>query len=130
MNWQNGEGTFGVMVQAFYEERQLRRDGVELLGYDTIAAGSAVATANPDLAGVAYPRMIGAALFEQERKRVGGLIDLEFRPTDELSIDLQYFMSDLEATNYNRNYLVWATHFINSGVGQRRCPVTSSGTAP
>ena len=94
-------------MQAFSEERHLRRDGVELLGYETIAPGSAIATSNPDLAGVVYPRLIGAAFFEQERKRTGGLIDIEFRPTDDLMIDAQYFMSDLDATNYNRNYLFW-----------------------
>ena len=54
-NWKNDDNTFGVMLQGFSEERHLRRDGVELLGYETIAPGSAIATSNPDLAGVAYP---------------------------------------------------------------------------
>ena len=35
-NCKNAEGTFGVMLQAFLEERHLRRDGVEVLGYETI----------------------------------------------------------------------------------------------
>ena len=110
------------MLQGFYEKRHLRRDGVELLGYDTIAAGSAVALAHPDLAGVQYPTDIGAALFEQERKRTGGLIDMELRPTDNLSLDLSGFFSKLDAPNYNRNYLLWNTHFINSGAGQAPDP--------
>ncbi len=66
--------------------------------------------------------LIGAALFEQERKRTGGLIDLEFRPTDDLRLDLQYFMSDLEATNYNRNYLLWGSRILGAGAGQAPDP--------
>src|SRR4029453_14033968 len=75
-NWKNNDGTFGVLVQAFSEERHLRRDGVELLGYETInenpdANGNptGIAASNPDLLGVAYPALLGAALFTQERKR-------------------------------------------------------------
>ena len=46
-NWKNEANNFGVMVQAFSETRHLRRDGVEMLGYETIAPGQrhrAVAT--------------------------------------------------------------------------------------
>src|SRR5688572_6609918 len=102
--------------------RHLRRDGVEILGYRTITPGSPVALSNPDLSGVEYPRMIGAAFFEQERKRTGGLIDLEFRPNDDLRLDLQGFLSELEATNYNRNYLLWGVNVLNDGLGQAPDP--------
>jgi iron complex outermembrane receptor protein len=118
LNWKNDTGTFGVMLQAFSEERHLRRDGVELLGYGTIAPGSTIANSNPDLADVAYPVLIGAALFEQQRERVGGLLDIEIRPTDQLSLDLQYFTSDLKATNYNRNFLFWTSNILQGGAGQ------------
>ena len=121
-NWKNDAETFGVMLQGFYEARHLRRDGIEVLGYETIAPGSAVATAVPGLSGVQYPALIGAAFFEQERKRKGGLIDFQFKPTDDLSIDLQGFASKLEAGNYNRNYLTWQTHFLNKGAGQAPLP--------
>ena len=67
--------------------------------------------------------MIGAAFFEQERKRTGGLVDVEFRPTDDLRLDLQYFMSDLDATNYNRNYLLWGV----TRPQRRRGPGAGSG---
>ncbi len=117
-NWKNDAGSFGVMVQGFWESRHLRRDGVELLGYEKIAAGSAVATAHPDLAGVSYPALIGAALFEQKRERKGGLVDFEFKPSDDVTIDLSGFASKLEASNYNRNYLQWLTHFVAQGAGQ------------
>jgi iron complex outermembrane receptor protein len=129
-NWKNDSGTAGIMVQAFSEERHLRRDGVELLGYGSIAPGSPIATSNPDLSGVAYPVLIGAALFEQQRERVGGLVDIQLQPTDELSLDFQYFMSDLDATNYNRNFLFWTSNILQGGAGQAPDPgyVVRNGT--
>src|SRR6202045_891824 len=121
-NFKNDANNFGIMVQLFSETRHLRRDGVEILGYETIAPGSAVATAHPDLSGVQYPIEIGSAFFEQKRERNGGMVDLEFKPTDDLTLDLSGFSSRLIASNYNRNYLLWSTHFINSGAGQSPDP--------
>jgi iron complex outermembrane receptor protein len=121
-NFKNDANNFGVMVQLFSETRNLRRDGVEILGYDTIAKGSAVAIAHPDLSGVQYPTEIGSAYFTQRRQRNGGMADIEFKPTDDLTLDLSGFSSKLTATNYNRNYLMWSTHFVNFGAGQSPDP--------
>jgi iron complex outermembrane recepter protein len=121
-NFKNDANNFGVMLQLFSETRHLRRDGVEILGYDTIAPGSPMATAHPDLSGVQYPTEIGAAFFTQERQRNGGMADLEFKPTDDLTLDLSGFSSKLTASNYNRNYLMWSTHFVNFGQGQAPDP--------
>ena len=130
VNFKNDADTFGVMLQAFSEERHLRRDGVEILGYQTIAPDGVIAASNPDLAGVVYPRLIGAAFFTQERKRTGGLLDIELRPSDDLRLDAQYFMSDLDATNYNRNFMFWGERILNFGAGQAPDPgyVVRSGT--
>jgi len=129
-NWRNDESTFGVLLQGFYEKRHLRRDGVELLGYDTIGANTPVAVAHPDLANVQYPTDLGAAFFEQERKRTGGLVDVGFKPSDNVNLDLSGFYSKLEGPNYNRNYLLWNTHFVNFGNGQGPDPgyVVTNGT--
>src|ERR1700730_10061653 len=121
-NFKNDANNFGVMLQLFSETRRLRRDGVEILGYDTITPGSAIATAHPDLSGVQYPTEIGAAFFTQRRQRNGGMIDIEFKPTDDITLDLTGFSSKLTATNYNRNYLMWSTHFVNFGAGQAPDP--------
>lgn len=118
LNWKNDTNTFGVMVQAFSEKRSLRRDGQELLGYEQIGANSKVGKSNPDLAGAYYPVLVGSALFEQTRKRQGGLIDFQFKPSNDFSIDFNAFSSTLDAANYNRNYMMWGTHFINKGDGQ------------
>ena len=129
-NWKNDDKTFGVLAQAFYEDRHLRRDGQEVLGYEQIKAGSPVATAHPDLANVYYPVLLGSALFTQERKRKGGYLEMEFAPTTAFSADLSAFSSKLDASNYNRNFLLWGTHFINTGSGQAPDPgyVVRNGT--
>ncbi len=115
-NWKNDTNTFGVMVQAFYEKRSLQRNGQELVGgYNQIGATDAVAVAHPDLAGVYYPQEIGATLFTQTRTRKGGSIDVEFKPTDNLTLNLDAFYTKLKADNYNRNYMLWTSQFINQG---------------
>jgi iron complex outermembrane recepter protein len=116
INWKNDANNFGVMLQTFSEKRSLRRDGQEILGYDKVAPGSALAVSHPDLSGVWYPRAIGSALFEQTRKREGGLIDIQFKPTNDLTLDFTGFTSKLDASNYNRNYLTFSPFFIGNGV--------------
>lgn len=118
INWKNDAGTAGVLLQAFSEKRHLRRDGQELLGYGVISPTSPMALAHPELANVAYPTLIGSALFEQKRERDGGLIDVEIQPMRDLTLDLSAFYSKLKATNYNRNWMFWGQHVINGGNGQ------------
>ena len=110
VNLKNDAGTLGLLVQGFSETRHLRREGVEVLGYDTVAPGSPVATAVPALSGVLYPHLIGNALFEQTRKRIGGDFDLEFKPSTSVTLDLNGFTSHMEASNINRNYMLWLNH--------------------
>lgn len=115
-NWKNDAGNFGVLFQAFSEKRSLRRDGQEVVGgYSQVAANSAAALANPTLAGAWYPNLLGAVLFEQERKRTGGVLDIEFKASDNLSLNLNAFASELEADNYNRNYMLWTSHALGNG---------------
>ncbi len=121
--FKNDADNFGVMVQLFSEKRHLRRDGIEVLGYDTIAPSAAPSPRrNPDLSGVQYPHEMGAAFFTQTRERNGGLVDVEFKPADNDTLDLTAFSSRMLASNYNRNYLFWGTHFINAGQGQAPLP--------
>ncbi|MGB6356101.1 MAG: TonB-dependent receptor, partial [Steroidobacteraceae bacterium] len=137
-DWKNDDSSFGVMLQLFSETRHLRRDGIEVLGYDTIAPGSKVALADPNLSGVQYPTDIGAAFFEQKRERNGGMLDVEFKPADNLTFDLSAFSSRMLAGNVNDNYLLWSTHFVDSGAGQAPNPgyvvqnntLTSASFAP
>ncbi len=106
-NWKNDDNTFGAMFQAFYEQRSLQRDGQEMLGYSYLPSTSALAGAYPNLAGKYFPNLPGAALFEQTRKRKGGNITLQWKPTDNLSFDLDTFYSKLNATDVNYNYMLF-----------------------
>ena len=114
-NWKNDSGTVGIMVQGFFQKRSLRRDGQEVLGYSVMAPTDAAAVAYPELAGVLYPSLIGSALFEQERERTGGQVTLEFAPSDDLTIRFDGFSSQLDASNYNRNYMLWGSRIIQGG---------------
>ena len=123
--WKNPDSTFGVLVQGFYEERKIRRDGQEFLGYATIAPGSAMALADPALTGAAIPNEIGSALFEQTRKREGGTFDVQFAPNDRLSFDLNGFYSDMKADNYNTNYMAFLIEQVNNGVAPSSATVVN-----
>jgi iron complex outermembrane receptor protein len=114
LSWKNSDNTFGVLLQGFSEKQAVRRDGQEILGYTPISPSSAAAVANPNLAGVVVPTFIGAALFEQEKKREGGAFDLELKPSRDFGVDLNGFYSKLEAPNQNTNYLAAPANSINS----------------
>lgn len=85
-----------------------------MLGYSYVPTGSAAATslglgaASPGSksTGVFYPNLPGAVLFTQTRKRKGGSVDLEWKAADNLSFNLDGFYSKLDATDYNRNYML------------------------
>jgi iron complex outermembrane receptor protein len=117
-NWKNEDKTFGALLQLFSEKRHLRRDGQEILSYAKIDPASPMAVAKPDLANAYYPGFLGAALFQQERKREGALLDLQWKPSREFSVDLNAFSSTLNASNTNDNYLFNGNNVINLGKGQ------------
>src|SRR5262249_23770384 len=82
-----------------------------------------------DLAGVQYPVLIGSAFFQQKRQRNGGMLDVEFQPADNLTIDATGFLSKLNATNQNNNYLMWLQNgFFHDGNGQVPDNYTSQNT--
>ena len=124
VNWKNDSGTFGIMVQGFYEARDIRRDGQEFLGYSTIGCTQPTpppappvctgAAVNPALRGDMYPNLIGSAFFEQQRVREGGNVTAEFQPSNDFDIKLQGFYSHLSASNLNNNYMFWGTNEFNN----------------
>ena len=121
-NWVNDSHSFGVLLQLFYEQRHEDRQGQELLGYSQISPTSPMASANPNLANVWYPDLIGSAFFQQERKRAGGLLKAEWQANDNVLIDASGFLSKLNMTNLNDNYLFWGSNIINGGAGEAPNP--------
>jgi iron complex outermembrane recepter protein len=112
------DGTFGAYILGFYEKRDLRRDGQEFLGFNkvspTIASDWQAANPSlPNLSGDIYPTLIGESLFTQTLERQGGIIDLEAKPSDELSFDLTGFYSGMLATNINRNMMLYGAQMFN-----------------
>ncbi|MEL6529623.1 MAG: TonB-dependent receptor [Pseudomonadota bacterium] len=106
LSWSNDAGTFGVLAAGVYQKRNIRRDGFEVLGYD--------AALDPDGLGRQVPILIGSALFEQERERIGGNLEIQFRPSDQLEFGISGFFSRFNADNVNSNYLAWISR---SGIG-------------
>ena len=95
ISWKDKEDRFGFLLAAIYQERHLRRDGFEVLGY-----GPASST-DPTL----VPALIGSALFQQDRIRKGGNFAMQLRPTDQLELSLTGLLSDFGANNLNLNFL-------------------------
>jgi len=134
ISWKNDAETFGVLVGGVYQKRRIRRDGVEVLGYQAYnvsptvtvpppagspdgTPGTTIANAlfNPSLVGVQYPSLIGSALFEQERERYGGNIELQFRPSDRLEVKATGLYSRFNADNTNANFLAWTSNALGGG---------------
>jgi len=115
-SWKNPDSTFGVMVAGIYQERQIRRDGVEVLGYIDGPGG------------VDVPGLIGSALFEQKRVRKGGNFAIQYRPDETFEANLTGLWSRFGANNFNQNYLAWATNALGGG-GTLTNAVIQDGTA-
>ncbi|WP_380874371.1 TonB-dependent receptor [Sphingomonas sp. DBB INV C78] len=106
-SWKNDDETFGILIGGVYQKRQTRRDGIEVFGYRDFDVGGG------QMAGV--PTLIGSALFEQDRERYGGNIGIQFRPSDEILINITGLYSQFNANNYNQNYLAWGEQALAGG---------------
>src|SRR6185436_1261167 len=104
VSWKNRAGNLGVLFSGVYQERDIRRDGVEVLGYF------------PDqTTGLQVPSLIGSALFQQERVRKAFNAEVQLRPTDRLELRINGLYSHFSADNINQNYLAWATQALGGG---------------
>lgn len=110
VSWKNGAESVGFLLAGVYQERNIRRDGVEVLTYIT-----ADADPGPGVNNVQVPGLIGSALFQQERVRTGGNFALQFRPSDSMDFNLTGLYSEFEADNINANYLAWGSRAIGNG---------------
>jgi iron complex outermembrane receptor protein len=105
-SWKNPESTVGVLLAGIYQKRSIRRDGVEVLGYFD---------ADPGADELLAPSLIGSALFQQERERIGGNVALQFQPSDELMINLTGLYSKFEGDNVNENFMAWGSRALANG---------------
>jgi iron complex outermembrane receptor protein len=109
-SWKNDAGTVGFLIGGKYEKRDIRRDGVEVLGYNTIDTDPGEGENN-----ILFPALIGSALFQQERVRTSGNFELQFAPSDALDISLTGLYSKFEADNLNENFMAWGSRAIANG---------------
>lgn len=115
-SWKNASNTFGVLLGAVYQKRDIRRDGVEVLGYFSQQDNPATPLVNEAIAGGAQiPSLIGSALFMQERERYGANAGIQFRPSDDIEINITGLYSKFNADNFNQNYLAWGSNAIGGG---------------
>jgi iron complex outermembrane receptor protein len=101
LSWHDPGNKIGVLVSGIYEERQIRRDGFEILGYAPLSSVVPTSTDNNLI-----PTLINSALFQQDRIRKGGNFDIQFEPTEQLEFNLNGFLSIFDAENTNQSYLV------------------------
>jgi iron complex outermembrane receptor protein len=107
-SWKNDASTVGVLIAGLYQKRNLRRDGIEFLGYsdhEIADQGDAI---------LAVPDLLGSTLFVQERVRTGANFGLQFRPSDKLDINITGLYSKLDANNFNHNYMAWFSQMIGA----------------
>jgi iron complex outermembrane receptor protein len=121
LGWQNEARTFGAMLQLFSENRHERRDGQEFIGYGQIQGNpgdpdAPIVAAHPDLKGVYYPELVNATLLQHQRKRHGGMLDLEARPTPDWNLDLNGYSSHMAAPSYDTSFLANPASYIVAGV--------------
>ena len=122
VSWKNDTQTFGVMFSGVYQQRHLRRDGIEFLGY------SDRAIADQGGASAAVPDLLGSALFTQDRVRTGANFGIQWKPTEKLDINLTGLYSKLDADNFNHNYMAWFSNMFGAGVQPTNTTVNAGGT--
>lgn len=119
INWKNDDKTLGILFQAFDEKRTLHREGQEFLWWDTPnnlwGGNTAFLVANPALSGKYISGLTGSTMFDQQRERKGGVLDIQFKPSAGLSVDLNGFYSKLDASNTNTNFMQDTFNSITAG---------------
>ncbi|MGH8317763.1 MAG: TonB-dependent receptor [Steroidobacteraceae bacterium] len=126
VSWRND--TVGLLAQVFYQKQSIRRDGQEELGYEAVPHCTAVGGTGcpgdtpgwtmrnpslPNATGAQIPTLLGEALFEQTEENSGGLLDFQVKPSDTLSVNLTAFYSNLLASNFNDNFMMWGSNFVS-----------------
>jgi len=135
--FRNDDRTLGVLVQLFDQKQHLRRDGSEVLGYYKIdssvfAAGTTtvvngVAKPISSLNGVLAPSLIGESLFEQERHRKGGALEIQFKPIRDVTLGLSAFSSKVDDSNMNTNFMASPKWLLQAGIAPTSATVSADG---
>ena len=123
VSWKDDEDRFGFLLAGIYQEKKIRRDGNEILGYVPLST----LTPNAPNGQLLIPTLIDAALFEQDRIRKGGNFDMEIKPTDQLDINFSGLLSIFEANNTNQSWIADVQRAVGSGGTLTNCVVAGGG---
>ncbi len=128
-SWKNDDETFGIAVSAQHYEEAVDRQGIEVFGY---AKASTFTNATGVAGDVDVPNSINAAWFQQERKRDSAVVNLQFKPTDELEFNLSGLYIKENFDNYNQSmysFLTWNPGTVGAvdQLGNVRNGVATSG---
>ena len=103
ISWKNDSDTFGVLASVNSQKRSVRRDGLEAFPDNTLYN---VEDQDGNITEDVYAVWGGgSAIFQQENERLTTNLTLQFKPTDEWDMVLNYVKSDLDSDNNNQNYL-------------------------
>lgn len=109
-SWKNQDETFGVLGSVMHTEKVLRRDGVEIFGYDNVAGANFPASVVGDNQGQ-FPTSLNTALFRQTRKRDGVSAALQWQPSTDFELNLTGLYVKESFDNYNQShYGYWGSN--------------------
>jgi len=101
--WHNQAHTFGMLTSLIYQERHIRRDGLESFADSELYT---IRDQTGRLYGNVYvPFEGGSAMFRQDKKRWTENLTLQARPTDEWDLTLNLVNANEQEDNNNQNYL-------------------------
>ncbi len=102
-SWKNKAQNLGLLASVNYQNRTLRRDGLEAFPDNnryTIIEPNGTTTPN-----VHVPWGMGSAIFQQERERLTSNLSLQWRANTEWSALFNAVISDMDMDNSNQNFL-------------------------
>ena len=103
LSWQNDSRTFGMLASLIYQERHIRRDGLESFADSELYSLK-------DQSGRVYNNVYvpfegGSAMFRQDKKRWTENLTVQARPTSDWNLTLNLVNAVEQEDNNNQNYL-------------------------
>ncbi len=128
-SWKNNDETFGVNVAAQHYEERVDRQGMEVFGYAKASTFTNAPGVDPN---ADVPNSVNAAWFQQDRKRDSAVVNLQFKPSDELEFNLSGLYIKENFDNYNQSmysFLTWNPGTVGAvnQLGDVRNGVVNSG---
>ncbi|WP_295799111.1 TonB-dependent receptor [uncultured Microbulbifer sp.] len=118
-NWKTDDNKFGASANISYQELNLQRDGNEAIAgwWDYYLDGVPTQVVNSiDDTAIYHTRTLdgyersgamwgipGSARFERDRKRMGGTVSFQYRPSDNLDFNLEYTRNHTDDPNSSHN---------------------------